>query len=102
MAKNIIRKNEFRIHNSKESGYHPTYIYAKKGKKFIFVGITHSDITDGIENIPLIKNPNPKDKRKAYFRSFWDSGHYTSFGKKKKGWVLHPDDKNKIPRNKKK
>lgn len=102
MARKINSRNEFRTHNSEQSANHPVYIYAKVGKKFKFVGITHSNITNGMNNIPLTKNPNPKDKIPAYFRPFWDDDHYARFGKKKKGWSLHPDDKQKIPRNKKK
>lgn len=101
MAK-VKSKNEFRIHNSKKSGYHPTYIFAKKGNKLKFVGITHADITNGIKNIPLETNPNPKDKTPSFFRPFYDESHYSSFGKKKKGWKLNPKDRLKVPKNKKK
>ena len=85
IAKKVNRKNEFRYHNSIQSKFHPVYIFAKVGKKFRFVGITHSNITDGMNNIPLTKNPNPNDKEPSYFRPFWDDAHYTSFSKKQKG-----------------
>ena len=44
MAKEI-KKNEFRKNNSRETGGHPTYIYAQIGKKLKFIGITHAYIT---------------------------------------------------------
>ena len=100
--KKKIKKNEFRIHNSKVDGHHPSYIYAKVGKKYIFVGITHAEITDGMKNIPLSKNPNPKDKTPSYFRPYSDDDHISSFGKKKKGWSIPYEDKLKIPKKKKK
>ena len=50
------KKDEFR--KEKETG-HPAYIYAKIGNKFKYIGITHSKITEGMENIKLDKNPNP-------------------------------------------
>lgn len=95
-------KNEFRTHNSNKNKNHPTFIFAKVGKKYKFVGITHAEITDGMKNIPLLKNPNPKDKKPSYFRPFFDDDYISSFGKKKKGWKLYPEDKLKIPKNKKK
>ena len=59
-----IKKNEFRKANDKKHGEHPTYIYAQEGKKLKFIGITHSHITDGMENIPLEKIQNPEIKAK--------------------------------------
>ena len=44
------KKDEFR--KEKETG-HPAYIYAKVGNKFKYIGITHSKITEGMENIKL-------------------------------------------------
>ena len=90
-----IKKNEFRKNNSKEYTGHPTYIYAQVGNEFIFVGITHAKITDGIKNIQLERNPNPKDKRPSYMRPFADKKHKSSFGKKLKGWKLTENDKKK-------
>lgn len=98
MARKINSRNEFRYKKMDKASRHPVYIYAKIGNKLKYVGITHSNITDGIENIPLIKNPNPKDKRKSYMRPYSRLDHKTSFGKKQKGWKLHPEDKKKIPK----
>ena len=91
-----IKRNEFRKNNTKKYKGHPTYIYAQIGDEFLFVGITHSEITNGVKNIKLDKNPNPKDKKNAYFRPFTDKMGKSSFGKKLKGWTISENDKNKI------
>lgn len=59
--------------------------------------MTHSNVTDEMDNIPLFKNPNLQDNNPSYFRPFGDEDQLASFGKKEKGWKLHPDDKVKIP-----
>ena len=46
------KRNEFR--KSKDNG-HPAYIYAKVGNSYEFIGITHSDLTNGVKNIKLEK-----------------------------------------------
>ena len=58
-----IKKDEFR--RSKET-QHPAYIYARVGNDYKFIGITHSNITKGVKNIKLDKNPNPEDEKTAY------------------------------------
>ncbi len=98
MAKKEIKKNEFR--KNRETS-HPTYIYAKVGKEFKCIGLTHAKMTSGIKNIPLEKNPNPKDSRKAYARPTPVRKHISSFGKKLDGWFFSDVDKEKIKKIKK-
>lgn len=93
MAKKIEKRNEFRKKNSKDGRGHPTYIYARQGDEYKYIGITHADITKGVKNIPLEKNPNPKDDKKAFFRPKAEKHHKSSFGKKLKGWFLSDKDK---------
>ncbi|MDE6655559.1 MAG: hypothetical protein K2J85_01040 [Anaeroplasmataceae bacterium] len=100
MAKEI-KKNEFRKANDKKHGEHPAYIYAQKGKKLIFIGITHSKITEGMDNIPLEKNPEPGNKTPAYIRPNPDEAHRSSFGAKLKGWFFSNNDKKKVEEVKK-
>ena len=88
----VEKKDEFRI--NKKSG-HPTYVYARVGSKFEFIGLTHSEITQGVKNIKLEKNPDPKDKRTAYMRPSAKSDKTKNFKEKKKGWKLSTADKNK-------
>lgn len=52
---------------------HPIYVFDKKDNKYHYIGITHSPITQGVRNIELERNPNPRDTRKAYIRSQTDS-----------------------------
>ncbi len=101
MAKEI-KKNEFRKNNSRRTAGHPTYIYAQEGDEYKFIGITHSPITDDIDNIPLEKNPEPGNKTKAYIRPNPAKAHKSSFGSKLKGWFFSDADKEKVDAVKKK
>lgn len=94
----IKKKNEFRINNSKDGRGHPAYIHGEKGKYYVYVGITHSDVTDNQLNIPLNKNPNPNDHSPSYMRNKSEEKNKASFGKKLKGWKLSDEDKNKVPK----
>ena len=87
------KKDEFR--KEKETG-HPAYIYAKIGNKFKYIGITHAKITDGMENIKLDKNPNPKDQKESYIRPYSQQKSVNKFKKVLIGWFLSKSDKDKI------
>lgn len=93
--------NELRKNNNKEGKNHPAYIYAKVGKKFKYIGITHATITNGMNNIPLDTNPNPKDTNKSYAIPKSETAHQSSFGKKLAGWRLSEADKKKLEKIKK-
>lgn len=87
-------KDEFRTH--KTSG-HPTYIYAKVGDKYKYIGITHSPITNKTSNIELSKNPNPKDNKKAYAKPQAQMDKTKKFkNQTKKDWELSKKDKEKL------
>ena len=101
MSKKRKTLSEFRKANSKEGSGHPTYIYARVGNEYMFLGLTHSDVTKGTKNIRLEKNPNPKDKRPAYVRPVSQKAHKASFGAKLKGWFFGDEDKEKIDKLKK-
>lgn len=96
-----IKMDEFRTNNNKAGKDHPAYIYAKVGKRFKFIGITHAPITKGMKNIPLDTNPNPKDTAKSYARPLSETAHQASFGKKLAGWRLLEADKKKLEKVKK-
>ena len=87
------KRDEFR---KNKKGGHPAYIYAKKGNDYKFIGITHSKITNGTQNIKLERNPNPKDKRTAYARNKTEMGKTNNFKAKEKDWKLSKVDKEKI------
>lgn len=62
------KMDDFRkLHDKDEKG-HVQYVFEREGKDFKSVGITHGKRTRGTANIPLKKNPDPKDPRKAYVR----------------------------------
>lgn len=44
------------------------YVFGEDGKDFLVLGITRSSETNGILNIPLTKNPEPKNEERAYLR----------------------------------
>ena len=65
------KKNKFRPQfrrGRKVNAGHPVYVYDKKEGKYLYIGLTHSAITQGMRNIELERNPNPNDDRKAYAR----------------------------------
>lgn len=103
--KDKVKPNEFR-HNKARSG-HPAYIvkvYAetpkppetKPKRKAKFIGLTEKAETHGEKNIPLHKNPDPKNPKKpAHIRPSVDEVELTNktFGKKLQGWKFDDRDK---------
>ena len=73
---------------------HPTHLYAKKGDLVKYHQLTHSKkiMDTDIENIELKQNPNPKDKRKAFFIPISEQAKLEKFDKEKKNWKLSEDD----------
>ena len=96
-----LKKDEFRKNNSKQLKGHPVYIYAKEGNNYKFIGITHAEITQGVKNIKLDKNPNPNDKRSAYAKPKPQKEKTSKFSKKLEGWKLSGKDKTKLSKIKK-
>lgn len=97
----ITYRNHFRSNNSKKVRGHPTYIYKRVGDKYFFIGITHSEITDGVRNIKLDKNPNPLDTKESFVRPFSSEEEIDKFGSKKKKWRLSKGDRKKLRKIKK-
>jgi hypothetical protein len=89
-------RNEFRKKNGKDGRGHPTYIYARQGDDYFYIGITHAEISEGVKNIRLERNPNPRDKRPSYFRPKPQKNKRASFGKKLSGWSFSDADKRLI------
>ena len=84
-----------KFQNAKFTG-HPQYIYADDGKLYKVIGITSSPVTNGVGNIPLDKNPEPKNTKKAYLRPKPDSVSKGTRNKKLKGWKFSDSDKKKV------
>lgn len=104
------RKNEFRYHNivirskkgRKKSIRHPAYIWKQRGNIYDYHSITHSSAVDGINLQKLTRNPNPVDKRDAYFDIDSKSDIKSSFGRKKRRWKLSDEDRIEIHQRHKK
>jgi hypothetical protein len=101
VARTSKARNEFRKKNTKDGRGHPTYIYRERGNQYDYLSLTHSERTEGEKNIPLKKNPNPKDRRKAHVRPKVETAHVSSFGKRLLGWFFGDDDKDTVNKLKK-
>ena len=94
-----IKRNEIRKNHSKEGHGHPAYIFAEIGDSYEYNGLTHSNITQGIKNIELEQNPNPKDKEKAYVRPKKATLNKSKFSQfVYEDWKMSKKDKKKIRR----
>lgn len=95
-------RNEFRKKDKSGEG-HPTHIYKKVGKTYVFIGITHSNVTRGVKNIKLDKNPNPNDKQDAYIKPAPERASIRDFrNKPEKDWQFAKSDLHKVEEVKKK
>lgn len=101
MAKLSKNKNEFRRKNTKDGRGHPAYIYRETQGQYDYLSLTHAESTRGKKNIPLKKNPDPKDGRKAYVRPKSERARKSSFGSKLFGWFFSDDDRETINKLKK-
>ena len=68
MAKKRQTKSEFRRTNLKQGLNHPTYIYARVGDDYRYLGTTHAKITDSVRNIPLEKNPTAVSEKLLLYK----------------------------------
>ena len=75
---------------------HPAYIFLEKGNKYIYVSITHSKKVKDKMVIKLIKNPNPNDKRNAYYVVEVRQDTKDKFGKRLNQWLLDENDDEEI------
>lgn len=97
---NLRRRKEIRTHDvfvrTKKGRIinieHPVYVFLEKGSLLIYVTITHSDKVKDRLVVKLRQNPNPKDKRNSYYVAEVKEDVKHSFGHRKHGWIIHPDD----------
>lgn len=91
------KKNNFRKGFRKNKRIkHPTYIFDERGNMYQYIGITHSEKVGDIQNIPLKKNPNPNDNRKAYIRPFVEEDKPKNFSRSMKDWKFSSEDKKTV------
>ena len=67
---------------------HPTYIFLEKGNIYFYVVITHSKKVKGFVPIKLKRNPNPSDKRDAYFNPEFKEDTKDRFGRRHDDWSI--------------
>lgn len=72
---------------------HPSYIFGSSGKKFSFFCFTHSDTTDGAENIKLKHNIDKNDNRDCYIRPVAQVDNGDNFEPARKKYELHKEGK---------
>ncbi len=94
--KKVKNLDEFRKLNTKEAQGHLQYVSGKKGKQLESVGVTHAKKTRGQKNIPLKKNPDPKDKEPAYIRPKLTTANIKKYGGKLDGLGLSAEDKKQV------
>ena len=92
MAKKKFRKG-FRKNKTTK---HPAYTYSKKDGKYQYISVTHSDNYNEKPTIPLHKNPNPKDDKKAYILPNPYEDDIKNFSRGYNDWKIHKKDKRKF------
>ena len=96
----MVRKDEFR--KNKRGHGHPSWVFEKQGRNLKSFDITHTAEYQGVKNIPLSKNPNPrKQDEKAYFIKDQITQHESHYGRKYKDYSLPRKDKRNMERYKK-
>ncbi len=84
---------EFRYNYDEE---HPGYVFKEEDGKLKSFGITHSDTTFGIGNMPLEENPDKSDTDAAYIRNGVITSKKRRNGGRMKNMQLSPNDKAKV------
>lgn len=92
-AKKTKNLDEFRKLNTKEAKGHLQYVFSKSGGTLQSLGVTHGKRTKGVNNVPLRKNPNPKDPEQAYVRPKITQEQAKLYGKRLDGLGLSAEDK---------
>lgn len=92
--KKIIQKDEFR--KNKVGRRHKCWTYEKDGHDLKSFEITHTAEYYNVKNEPLSKNPNPNDKRPAYFIKEPLIQNEKLYGRKYKDYSLPKKDKDKM------
>lgn len=90
-----FQKHFRKIRNAKFTG-HPVYVYGEEGDKYKVLGITTAPETNGVKNILLEVNPEPKKKSLAYIRSKPEKEDKGACSERLKGWHLSGKDKKKV------
>lgn len=84
-----------KFQNAKFTG-HPQYVYDEKGREYKVLGITSSPMTNGILNVELECNPEPKNTITAYVKPKPDKVDKGVKNTRLKGWKFSENDKKKV------
>lgn len=95
-SEKVVDKDEFRKLNTREEKGHLHYVCGRTGNKLQSVGVTHGKRTKGVNNVPLKKNPDPKDKKPAYIRPKITQKKAKDYGRKLDGLGLSAADKKTV------
>ena len=93
--KNNFQKHFRKFHDGKHTG-HPQYVYDEDGREYRVIGITKSPMTNGVPNILLEQNPEPRNKDTAYIRPKSDKIDKGVKNTRLKGWKFADKDKKKV------
>lgn len=96
LAKDKRFQRHFRRFHDKTTTAHPQYVYDEDGREYKVIGVTKSAITNGVDNIPLDKNPEPNNPVKAYLRPKPDKINKGIRNEQLKGWKFASSDKPKV------
>ena len=96
MAKNKRFQRHFRKFHAKKTTGHPQYVYDEDGNVYKIIGITGSPVTNGKNNIPLDKNPEPGNDSKAFLRPIPDVIKKGVRNERLSGWKFAASDKKKV------
>ena len=86
-------QRHFRKFHNKETTGHPQYVYDETGKEYKVLGITSSPKTNGVLNIRLKVNPEPKNSNAAYVLPTTSKINKGVRNTKLKGWRFSSSDK---------
>lgn len=96
----LKRRHEFRYYNRMSINKrgrmiryrHPAYVFLEKGNLYIFVTITHSNSVENHLVVKLEKNPNPEDKKDAYYVAEVKQDTKDRFRKRLSNWKISESD----------
>lgn len=71
---------------------HPSYVFGSSGKRYRFFCFTHSESTDGKENIRLKYNIAPDETEDCYVRPIPQVDSHDNFEPPKKLYRIHEED----------
>ena len=98
-----MARSEFRYNRRRK---HYSYLFKDVGSKRKNIILSSKPVRKEHKrikkNIKLYRHPNPKSDIDVYLvpKVYLDESE--SFGRKREGWVFHPNDKRKVKRIKKK